>query len=59
MAGTAPSRAEPNSEARPTILIIDDDAELRSSVGRLLRSIGLNAQLFESIPDRPLCVAWS
>jgi FixJ family two-component response regulator len=51
MAGTAPSRAEPNSEARPTILIIDDDAELRSSVGHLLRSVGLNAQLFESIPD--------
>ena len=51
MAETVSSRAEPNSEAHPTVLIIDDDAELRSSVGRLLRSVGLNAQLFESIPD--------
>ena len=32
-------------------MIVDDDAELRSSVERLLRSVGLNAQLFASIPD--------
>jgi FixJ family two-component response regulator len=32
-------------------LIIDDDEDLRNSVGRLLRSVGLNAQLFASIPD--------
>jgi FixJ family two-component response regulator len=51
MAETVSSRAAPNSEARPTVFIIDDDAELRSSVGRLLRSVGLNARLFESIPD--------
>jgi FixJ family two-component response regulator len=51
MAETVSSRAEPNTEARSTVLIIDDDAGLRSSVGRLLRSVGLNAQLFESIPD--------
>jgi FixJ family two-component response regulator len=51
MAETVSSRAAPNSEAHPTVFIIDDDAELRSSVGRLLRSVGLNARLFESIPD--------
>ena len=51
MAKTVSSRAEPNSQARSTVLVIDDDAELRSSVERLLRSVGLNAQLFASIPD--------
>ena len=51
MAETVSSRAEANSEARSTVLIIDDDADLRNSVGRLLRSVGLNAQLFASIPD--------
>ena len=48
MAKTVSSRAEPNSQARSTVLVIDDDAELRSSVERLLRSVGLNAQLFAS-----------
>ena len=51
MAETVLSRAEPNSELRSTVLIIDDDEDLRNSVGRLLRSVGLNAQLFASIPD--------
>src|SRR6202021_2776220 len=51
MAETVSSRAEANSEAHSTVLIIDDDADLRNSVGRLLRSGGLNAQLFASIPD--------
>ena len=51
MAETASSRAEANSEAHSTVLIIDDDADLRNSVGRLLKSVGLNAQLFASIPD--------
>ena len=51
MAETVSSRAEANSEAHSTVLIIDDDAVLRNSVGRLLKSVGLNAQLFASIPD--------
>jgi FixJ family two-component response regulator len=51
MAEAVSSPAEANSEARSTVLIIDDDADLRNSVGRLLRSVGLNAQLFASIPD--------
>jgi FixJ family two-component response regulator len=38
-------------EAAPTVLIIDDDAGLRESLGRLLLSAGIEAQLFASIPD--------
>src|SRR6476661_3511013 len=37
--------------ANSTVLVIDDDPDLRASVGRLLRSLGLDAQLFGSIPD--------
>jgi FixJ family two-component response regulator len=51
MAEAVSSRAEPNTEARSTVLVIDDDEDLRNSVGRLLRSVGLNPQLFASIPD--------
>jgi FixJ family two-component response regulator len=51
MAETVSSRAEPNTEARSTVLVIDDDDDLRNSVGRLLRSLGSNTQLFASIPD--------
>jgi FixJ family two-component response regulator len=51
-------------DAKPTVLVIDDDAALRDSVARLLRSLGLNAQLFASIseflgsdpPDGPTCL---
>src|SRR5262249_25791823 len=38
-------------DARPTVLIIDDDVELRNSLERLLRSVGLDARLFASISD--------
>src|SRR6516165_8888494 len=38
-------------DANATILVIDDDPDLRASVGRLLRSLGHNVQLFASIPD--------
>jgi RNA polymerase sigma factor (sigma-70 family) len=34
-----------------SVLIIDDDAEFRDSVGRLLRTVGLNARQFSSVPD--------
>src|SRR5712675_521196 len=51
-------------EANATVLVIDDDPDLRASVGRLLRSLGLDAQLFASIsdflksdpPDGPICL---
>src|ERR1700738_2564804 len=39
------------SDAKPTVLIIDDDPALRSSLKRLLRSVELDAQVFASIPE--------
>jgi FixJ family two-component response regulator len=38
-------------EAKSTILVIDDDPDVRASVGRLLRSVGMNVHLFASISD--------
>jgi FixJ family two-component response regulator len=38
-------------DANSTVLVIDDDPDLRASVGRLLRSLGLDVQLFASISD--------
>jgi len=51
-------------EANSTVLVIDDDPDLRASVGRLLRSLGMNVQVFASIadflkadpPDTPTCL---
>jgi len=49
-------------EAKPTVFIIDDDSAVRESLGRLLRSVGLEAQLFASVSefldfDRPNSVS--
>jgi FixJ family two-component response regulator len=52
------------SDAISTVLVIDDDPDLRASVGRLLRSLSINVQLFASIsdflesdlPDCPTCL---
>ncbi|MBV8321540.1 MAG: response regulator transcription factor [Hyphomicrobiales bacterium] len=52
------------SDANATVLVIDDDPDVRASVGRLLRSLGRNVQLFASIaeflgskpPDGPTCL---
>jgi FixJ family two-component response regulator len=38
-------------DANATVLVVDDDPDLRTSVGRLLRSVGIDTQLFASIPD--------
>ena len=38
-------------DAKSTVLVIDDDPDVRASVGRLLRSVGIDVQLFASIPD--------
>jgi FixJ family two-component response regulator len=38
-------------DANSTILVVDDDPDLRASVGRLLRSLGIDTRLFGSIPD--------
>jgi FixJ family two-component response regulator len=51
-------------DAKPTVLIIDDDPDLRVSVGRLLRSLDLDTRLFASVseflrynlPDGPACL---
>ena len=39
------------AEAKSTVLVIDDDPDVRASVGRLLRSLRIDVQLFASIPD--------
>jgi FixJ family two-component response regulator len=39
------------TDAKPTVLIIDDDPDLRASIARLLRSLDMNTSLFASIPD--------
>src|SRR5258706_6007825 len=52
------------ADANGTVLVVDDDPALRESVGRLLRSLGLDTQLFASIsdflksdpPDGPTCL---
>jgi FixJ family two-component response regulator len=38
-------------DSKPTVLVIDDDPDLRASVGRLLRSVGLETELFATISD--------
>jgi FixJ family two-component response regulator len=38
-------------EMSSTVLVIDDDSDLRASIGRLLHSLGLDARLFSSISD--------
>ena len=52
------------ADAKPTVLVVDDDPDLRASVGRLLRSLDLDTQLFASVadflksdpPDGPTCL---
>jgi FixJ family two-component response regulator len=39
------------SSANSTVFVIDDDPNLRASIGRLLRSLGIDVQLFASISD--------
>jgi FixJ family two-component response regulator len=38
-------------DATSTVLVVDDDVDLRNSLGRLLRSVGMNAKLFASVSD--------
>src|SRR6516164_5579569 len=52
------------SDAKSTVLVIDDDPDLRNSVGLLLESLGMGVQLVASIsdflksdpPNGPACV---
>jgi FixJ family two-component response regulator len=51
-------------DAKSTVLVIDDDPDLRASIGRLMRSLDLDARLFASVsdflksdlPDGPACL---
>src|SRR5580704_4212234 len=51
-------------DVKSTVLVIDDDPGLRASIGRLLRSLGIDVRLFASIseflksapPDGPACL---
>src|ERR1700757_4898401 len=52
-------------DTHPSVLIIDDDAEFRDSVARLLRTVGLNIHQFSSVsefftadpnPEGPTCL---
>ena len=38
-------------EASATVVVIDDDPAIRESIGSLLRSVGLQAQLFASVDE--------
>jgi FixJ family two-component response regulator len=52
------------ADDNPTVLIVDDDPQVRDSIGQLLRSLGMDAQLFASVsdvlksekPDGPTCL---
>jgi FixJ family two-component response regulator len=38
-------------EEKPTVLVVDDDPQMRDSIGQLLRSLGMDTQLFASVSD--------
>jgi FixJ family two-component response regulator len=51
-------------EENPTVLVVDDDPQMRDSIGELLRSLGMDRRLFSSVsdflksdkPDGPTCL---
>jgi FixJ family two-component response regulator len=45
------SRAQLASEPGPVVFVIDDDREVRESLGQLLRSVDFDVQLFASVAD--------
>jgi FixJ family two-component response regulator len=56
--------ADTLSEGKHVVFVIDDDVSLLESAGRLLRSLGMDARLFQSVsdflksdlPDIPACL---
>jgi DNA-binding response OmpR family regulator len=54
----------PGEKARPVVVVIDDDPDIREALGGLLRSVGLRVALFASVqefldtppPDLPGCL---
>jgi FixJ family two-component response regulator len=57
-------RVQAMDNEQPTVVVIDDDPAIRESLGRLLRSVGLRAQLWVSVdeylasgrPNGPACL---
>ena len=45
------SRAKTMNEAKPTVVVVDDDLAVRESLGSLLRSVGLDVMLSASVPE--------
>jgi RNA polymerase sigma factor (sigma-70 family) len=45
------TQATGKRDANPSVLIIDDDPEFRDSVGRLMRSVGIDTQQFSCVSD--------
>jgi FixJ family two-component response regulator len=53
-----------STEQRPSVMVIDDDDDIREGLGSLLRSVGFQFQLFCSVadflktevPDGPTCL---
>jgi FixJ family two-component response regulator len=39
------------SEQRPSVFVIDDDADIREGLGNLLKSVGFQFELFSSVSD--------
>jgi FixJ family two-component response regulator len=39
------------TEAKPTVVVVDDDPAIRESLGSLLRSVGLEVKLLASVPE--------
>jgi FixJ family two-component response regulator len=43
------------NEAKPTVLIIDDDPDVRESLQALLRTVAIDSEAMESLPDFLKC----
>jgi FixJ family two-component response regulator len=41
----------PRQEAQPTVVVIDDELEVRNALDRLLRSVNLRVELFASVQE--------
>lgn len=39
------------TQIKPTVFVVDDDLAMRNSLGSLLRSVGLEVRVLDSVPD--------
>ena len=59
-----PSKQNDALPETPTVLVVDDDPEVRDALSSLFRSVGLNSRLFAStaesvlqkLPELPCCI---